>query len=72
MNNHNSAGVAAGAFLTVADMATWLQISGWSVRRLARLGNLPHHRIGTFLRFRREEVERYLDEKRHGYGGQAD
>ena len=44
--------------LTAKEMARILSISEQEVRRCARLGYIPHHRVGRLMRFDLEEVLR--------------
>ena len=46
--------------LTVAEAAHLLQLSPKTVRKYARLGAIPHRRIGSEFRFLRSELIEYL------------
>jgi excisionase family DNA binding protein len=46
--------------LTVAEVAIYLSCAEETVKRLVRRGLLPAVRVGPRLRFRRDDVERYL------------
>jgi excisionase family DNA binding protein len=51
---------AAGKLLGVPH--TWLLAQ-------ARAGRIPHHRLGHYVRFNAEDLERWLDETRSGPNG---
>lgn len=47
--------------MSVNEVARFLSISRDSVYRLVRSGALPAVKVGERLRFRPEEIDRYLD-----------
>lgn len=49
------------AALTVSEAADYLAVSQVTVYRLTKRGELPHARIGRALRFRVEDLDRYLE-----------
>ena len=49
------------AFFTPEELADFLAISKATVYRLVGKRQLPFHKIGGVLRFRKEDIERYLD-----------
>jgi excisionase family DNA binding protein len=53
-------GTALEALLTVREVASLLRVSTWTIYALATRQELPHVRVSNALRFRREDVERYL------------
>lgn len=54
--------------MTVAQLAQYLRVSqSWIYHRYrSRLHPLPVHRVGRALRFRREDVDRWLKENTKG------
>jgi len=50
--------------LTIEDLAEYLNISRRTVYRLLKEGTLPGYRIGSHMRFRRGEIDRWLEGKR--------
>jgi excisionase family DNA binding protein len=56
--NNNQTGL-----LDAPELAKRLGVPESWVREQARLGNLPSFRLGHYVRFRLEEVERYLAEQ---------
>jgi len=50
--------------LTVKEVAAWLRASeDWVQAHSGRKApRLPHIRVGKLIRFRREEIERFLEE----------
>ena len=51
------------AVLDVHEAAAYLAVTEGTVYRLARAGELPHVRIGRAVRFRVEDLDRYLEER---------
>jgi excisionase family DNA binding protein len=54
---------AGSALLSAAELAKLFGVPESWVREQARLGNLPSFKLGHYVRFRLEEVERYLAER---------
>ena len=52
--------------MTAREVATYLNCSASTVRRLAAAGDLPHYRLGRLVRFRRNEIEAWLGRQRSG------
>ncbi len=50
--------------MTVCELAGYLTLSKSMVYKLVDEGKLPHIRIGKSLRFRRAEIEEWLDSQR--------
>lgn len=57
--------------LTTEEVAGWLRVEVVTVRRLISRGELPAYRVGGEYRFKRSEVEDYLERQRvpAGEGG---
>lgn len=53
----------ATAVLDTREAAAYLAVEPPTVYRLARSGELPHVRVGRSLRFRVEDLNRYLEER---------
>jgi len=51
------------AVLDVREAAAYLSVDPQTVYRLARRGELPHTRLGRAIRFRVEDVDRFLEER---------
>jgi len=52
--------VAEREFYSQRELAELLRVNVVTVRRLVKRGEIPFHRIGRVLRFRRKDVESYL------------
>ena len=48
--------------MTVRQLSSYLQVSHGHVYELARSGRIPAIRLGRTWRFRREQIDRWLDE----------
>jgi excisionase family DNA binding protein len=55
---------ASDLFLTVQQVANWLNVSLASAYRLTEGGQLPSFRIRRAIRIRRQDVETYLAKQR--------
>lgn len=49
--------------LTTREAAAYLSISLPTLFRLTRAGELPHLRIGRVLRYRKEDLDAFLEER---------
>ena len=58
----------AERLLKVSEVAELLQLRTDRVYALARAGEIPCIRFGRTLRFRRESVDRWLEEQERGNG----
>jgi excisionase family DNA binding protein len=52
------------AFLTTEEVLTYLKITPRTIYRLIRSGELPAVRIGRQWRFRRGDLDRWLERQR--------
>ena len=52
--------------MTMHEVAEYLQCSLSTVRRWVARGKVPHYRMGKMIRFRRSELDRWLDTYREG------
>ena len=50
--------------LTDDDLAGYLDISRRTIYRLLKVEELPGYRIGSHLRFRRDDIDKWLDSKK--------
>jgi excisionase family DNA binding protein len=55
-----------GQLLKAAEAAEFLRLSVNHLYVKVRAGEIPHIRIGTTLRFDREQLRAWLEENRHG------
>jgi excisionase family DNA binding protein len=49
--------------MTVEEVAKYLQLNPQTVSRMAQRGELPAAKIGRHWRFRRETLDKFLDEE---------
>lgn len=54
--------------LTAVDVAAYLNVSRITIYDWAQKGKIPAFRLGHHWRFRRREIEQWLDENRHAPG----
>jgi excisionase family DNA binding protein len=50
------------AIMTIAELSSYLKISKSTLYKLAREGKIPGQKIGRHWRFRKEVVDRWLEE----------
>jgi excisionase family DNA binding protein len=55
-------------FLTTDELLSYLRVNAHTVYRLIRSGDLPAVRVGRQWRFRRQDVEAWLDGQRQPRG----
>ena len=53
------------SFLTTEEVLTYLKVTPRTIYRLIRTGELPAVRIGRQWRFRRHDLDRWLDRQQH-------
>ena len=58
-----------GAILTVDELAEYLKIPKSTLYKLAQEGKVPGQKVGRHWRFRKEAVDRWLDETKDRRGG---
>lgn len=49
--------------LTVHDVATYLHVNEKTVYRLVQAGGIPGFRVAGAWRFRRQDIDRWIDEQ---------
>ena len=54
------------ALMTVAEVSEYLACSVSLVRRLAQRSEIPYYRLGRLLRFRRTDVDAWLEARHEG------
>jgi excisionase family DNA binding protein len=47
--------------LTLEELAEYLKVSSWSIYRYVRERNLPSYKMGGQWRFRKEQVDAWID-----------
>ena len=50
--------------LTIDELAEYLQVSKSSLYKLAQDGKVPGQKVGKHWRFRKEAIDRWLDERK--------
>ena len=54
--------------LNISELSEYLNVTKRTVYRLLEGGDLPSFRVGSHLRFKREEIDQWLDHHREGKG----
>jgi len=49
--------------LTTEQVAEWLNMSESTIRKWVHYRFVPHVKLGRAVRFRKEEIEKWLDER---------
>jgi excisionase family DNA binding protein len=55
---------ASGDVLTILELAAYLKIPKSTLYKLVREGKIPSQKIGRHWRFRKEAIDRWLEETR--------
>lgn len=50
--------------LTIEELSAYLKVPKSTLYKLVREGKLPSHKVGRHWRFRKEAIDRWLDETR--------
>jgi len=53
--------------MTIGETAKYLRISMSSLYKLAQDGRIPCQKVGRHWRFRRQTIDRWLDERKAGH-----
>jgi excisionase family DNA binding protein len=53
-----------GAVLTIEELSVYLKIPKSTLYKLVREGKVPSQKVGRHWRFRKEAIDRWLDETR--------
>jgi len=53
-----------GAVLTIEELSVYLKIPKSTLYKLVREGKVPSQKVGRHWRFRKETIDRWLDEMR--------
>jgi excisionase family DNA binding protein len=53
-----------GAVLTIEELSVYLKIPKSTLYKLVREGKVPSQKVGRHWRFRKETIDRWLDETR--------
>ncbi|MBL0714558.1 MAG: helix-turn-helix domain-containing protein [Desulfosarcina sp.] len=53
-----------GAVLTIDELSVYLKIPKSTLYKLVREGKVPSQKVGRHWRFRKETIDRWLDETR--------
>lgn len=62
----------ADDIMTLKEVAGYLKLAEKTAYRLAADGKLPGFKVGGSWRFRREDMERWIADKKKEAGGQQD
>lgn len=52
-------------FMTIEEVADYLRVPVSSVYKLAQRGKIPASKVGRHWRFRREFIDRWVDDQAH-------
>lgn len=56
-------------YLKIEDMAAYLSIRRKTLYAMVESGDIPHYRIGRLIRFRKEDVDCWMEKKRVAENG---
>ena len=54
-------------FMTIEEVSEYLRVPVSSLYKLAQKGKIPASKVGRHWRFRREFIDRYIDDQVHGF-----
>ena len=67
-----SSSISRNRLLSIPEVAEFLNISSWQVRRLVWRGDLPAVRIGRLVRLDREDLDAYVTNQKCRNGSEAE
>ena len=53
-------------WLTLEQIAEYLQMSTSSIYKMAQAGKIPAYKVGRQWRFKREEIDRWIEKNKFG------
>ena len=53
-------------YLTITDASEYLNIKSKTLYAMAASGSIPHYKVGRLIRFKREEIDEWMDGKKAG------
>lgn len=56
----------ASALMTVEETAAYLRLALWTIRHWVCKKKIPYVRLGRSVRFRRKDLERFVNQNLHG------
>lgn len=48
-------------WFSILEVADWLRVHQVTIRKLIKKGSIKSHRIGSAIRFRKSDIEDYLE-----------
>ncbi len=51
--------------MTVEQMAEYLQVDQYTIYAWTRKGEMPAFKVGRFWRFRKDEIDKWLEDQRN-------
>lgn len=61
----NGSVTVSDKLMTVEQMAEYLQVDEYTIYAWARKGKMPAFKVGRFWRFRKEDIDKWLEEKKN-------
>jgi excisionase family DNA binding protein len=55
-----------GVLMTVEEAAAYLRLAPWTIRHWVCQKKIPYVRLGRSVRFRRKDLERFVNQNLHG------
>jgi excisionase family DNA binding protein len=68
---HQNAEVVGNTIFDVEGLADYLKVGKQWVYEKVHRNDIPHFKMGKYPRFRKSDIDRWLDTKRRGKGGKA-
>jgi excisionase family DNA binding protein len=64
VNNNKQSESNMDKWLTLEQIAEYLQMSTSSIYKMAQTGKIPAYKVGRQWRFKKEEVDRWIKDKK--------
>ncbi len=64
MNGNNKQNNTMERWLTLEQIAEYLQMSTSSIYKMAQKGKIPAYKVGRQWRFRKEEIDKWIEKQK--------
>jgi len=65
VGNNKRNNTAMDKWLTLEQIAEYLQMSTSSIYKMAQAGNIPAYKVGRQWRFKKEQIDKWIIEKKN-------
>jgi len=67
IDNYKQKGLFMEKWLTLEQIAEYLQMSTSSIYKMAQTGKIPAYKVGRQWRFKKEEIDKWVEKQGKNY-----